>query len=64
MDKIMKIDNEFDVKVTGIYEDFPTNSTFADLHFISTWELLFNKSDWMKTMEDPWGPIRSCYLSS
>ena len=56
VNKIMKIDNEFDVKVTGVYEDFPTNSAFAGFHFISTWDLLFNKSDWMKTMEDPWRP--------
>ena len=56
MNKMMKIDNELDVKVTGVYEDFPYNSTFADLNFISTWDFLYNNTDWMKTMEDPWRP--------
>ena len=44
------------VKVTGVYEDFPHNSTFADLNFISTWDFFYNNSDGIKTMEDPWRP--------
>lgn len=52
----LKIDNDFDVKVTGVYEDFPANSSFANWQFISTWDILFSQSDWMKTMDDPWRP--------
>ena len=36
MGEIMKIDNSLDVKVTGIYEDLPSNSSFADINFIAT----------------------------
>lgn len=56
INKVMKIDNDFDVKVTGVYEDFPHNSAFADLAFISTWDLIYNKADGVKTMTDPWRP--------
>ncbi|MEP7373263.1 MAG: ABC transporter permease [Chitinophagaceae bacterium] len=56
VNKMMKIDNSLNVKVTGVYEDFPLNSAFADLQFISTWDLLYNNTDWIKTIEDPWRP--------
>jgi putative ABC transport system permease protein len=56
LNKLMSIDNELQVKVTGVYEDFPSNSSFAELDFIATWELLYNNTGWIKTMEDPWRP--------
>src|SRR5687767_3402495 len=33
--KLMTIDNKMSVKVTGVYEDLPYNSTFGDLAFIA-----------------------------
>jgi len=56
INKVMKIDNQLTVKVSGIYEDFPRNSVFADLSFMSTWDLIYNNTDWIKTMSDPWRP--------
>ncbi len=56
MDEVMKIDNQLEVKVTGVYEDFPHNSTFADLGFISTWDIFFNNTEWIKTHDNPWWP--------
>ncbi len=40
IDKIIKIDTKLLVKVTGVYEDLPNNSTFAKLNFIAPWQLL------------------------
>nr|WP_295927416.1 ABC transporter permease [uncultured Dyadobacter sp.] len=40
MDKIIKIDNKNAVKVTGVYADLPSNSSFAGLAFIAPWKLL------------------------
>jgi len=57
INKLMKIDNQMNVKVTGVYEDFPRNSTFANLSFISTWDLLYQNTEWIRTMDDPWRPI-------
>lgn len=56
MNKPMKIDNQIDVQVTGVYEDLPLNSTMASLQFISPWQLFFNNTEWIKTAEDPWRP--------
>ena len=56
INKLMKIDNQLNVKVTGVYKDLPHNSTFADLSFLSTWELIYNNTEWIRTMEDPWRP--------
>jgi len=56
LNKVMKIDNQMTVKVSGVYEDFPRNSSFADVNFMSTWDLLYNGTPWIKTMEDPWRP--------
>jgi putative ABC transport system permease protein len=56
INKVLKIDNQFTVKVSGVYEDFPRNSSFADLSFMSTWDLIYNHTDWIKTMQNPWRP--------
>ena len=45
INKLMKIDDMPPVKVTGVYKDFPRNSTFADLNFIATWDFLYNSNN-------------------
>jgi ABC-type antimicrobial peptide transport system permease subunit len=42
MGKLVKMDNDQDVKVTGIYADFPYNSEFRDLAFIAPFDLYIN----------------------
>jgi len=39
MDRMLKIDNQLNVKVTGVYEDLPQNTTFNDMAFIAPWDL-------------------------
>ena len=56
INKLMKIDNEIDVKVAGVYKDFPRNSVFAELSFIATWDIFYSNTPWMRTMSDPWRP--------
>jgi ABC-type antimicrobial peptide transport system permease subunit len=56
INKILSVDDLPPVKVSGIYEDFPFNSTFTGLHFISTWDHLYSNSEGLRTMEDPWRP--------
>ena len=53
MGKVIKIDNDFDVKVTGIYKDLPRNSSFADIGYIMPWRLLVNTQQLEKSA-DPW----------
>src|SRR5258708_13113648 len=37
MFKVLKIDNQQTLKVAGVYEDLPKNSTLADMAFIAPW---------------------------
>ena len=55
LDKILRIDNQSDVKVTGVYEDLPENSSFSDLKFILPWDLYLSINPWVGKMENPWG---------
>ncbi|MBA4056567.1 MAG: ABC transporter permease, partial [Marivirga sp.] len=55
LDKILRIDNKSDVKVTGVYEDLPENTSLKDLKFILPWDLYLSLNPWVKEMENPWG---------
>jgi putative ABC transport system permease protein len=54
LNKLMRIDNKLDVRVTGVYEDFPSNSQFGDLDFISPWDLYVTSETWIKWTENRW----------
>ncbi|MBO9203708.1 MULTISPECIES: ABC transporter permease [Niastella] len=56
MNKIIKIDQKPVVKVAGVYEDFPLNSSFAKLNFIASWDFWYNSNNKLRDMEDPWRP--------
>ncbi len=53
INKVMRIDNKLDVKVTGVYEDIPRNSDFANLTFIAPFELLSKSENFEKRVT--WG---------
>ncbi len=55
INKVMRIDNVADVKVTGVYKDLPYNSDFRNLSFIAPWNLLLSVYPFIKTDPDPWG---------
>jgi len=48
MNKLLKIDNKLNVKVTGVYEDLPYNTQFKNLLFIAPWDLYVSSEDWVK----------------
>jgi ABC-type antimicrobial peptide transport system permease subunit len=54
MNKLIKIDNKFNVTVTGVYEDLPYNSDFKDLTFIAPWQLYITDNNWMEKATNPW----------
>lgn len=43
MNKVILIDDELEVTVTGVYRDLPFNSSFHDLTFISSWDLIMQE---------------------
>ncbi|GAA4454370.1 ABC transporter permease [Nibrella saemangeumensis] len=52
--KIMRVDNQFDVKVTGVYEDLPYNTSFREIAIMMPWSLYLIQNTWIKEMDDPW----------
>jgi ABC-type antimicrobial peptide transport system permease subunit len=54
MDKSLKINNDLNVKVTGVYEDLPHNSEFKNVAFIATWDLFISSNEWLRTHQDDW----------
>ncbi|HWA33680.1 MAG TPA: ABC transporter permease, partial [Cyclobacteriaceae bacterium] len=49
------IDGKLDVKVTGVYEDLPANTTLSDQDFLSSWELEIASEPWRQRAIDQWG---------
>lgn len=54
INKIIRIDNENDLKVTGILKDVPTNSSFQ-FDFLMTWKFREQISEWVKRNSTNWG---------
>src|SRR5258708_7031298 len=55
MFKVLKIDNQQTLKVAGVYEDLPKNSTLADMAFIAPWAR-FASDNQLDKMKEPWRP--------
>lgn len=53
--KLIRVDNKVDVKVTGVYEDLPDNTSFRELTYIMPWDLYISQSPWIQKMTNPWG---------
>ncbi|MFT4152489.1 ABC transporter permease [Parafilimonas sp.] len=43
--KIIKTDNKDNLKIAGVYNDFPSNSSFADIKYIGSWSYFMPKND-------------------
>ena len=55
MDKAIKLDNQQLVKVTGVYEDLPHNTSFSELLVILPWDLFVSSQQWVKQASTQWG---------
>lgn len=55
MGQMVKIDNKILVKVTGVYEDFPHNTSFNDVTLIMPWDLYLSNNPWTKRNMTEWG---------
>lgn len=40
MDELIRIDDQMDARVVGIYEDIPENSSFSDLNYVAPWQMV------------------------
>jgi ABC-type antimicrobial peptide transport system permease subunit len=54
--QVIKMDNSIRLvlKVTGVYEDLPSNDDYSELHFVAPWQLYIEAFDWMKPFVNNW----------
>jgi putative ABC transport system permease protein len=55
LNKALKLDIKKDVKVTGVYEDIPFNSSFNELYLILPWSDYLQAEGWVKDAQTQWG---------
>lgn len=51
MNKTVQINNNLDMKVTGVYSDLPFNTTFHELQFMAPWAMYDTNNPWMKQQD-------------
>lgn len=54
INKLIKVDNEHELKVTGILKDIPTNSSF-EFDFLMPWKFREQTNDWVRKNTTNWG---------
>src|SRR5690606_75496 len=54
VDKVIRVDNQFDLKVAGILKDVPSNSSFQ-FDFLLPYKHWHSTSEWVRENESNWG---------
>jgi len=54
INKLIRLDNKVEVKVTGILKDIPSNSSF-EFDYLTPFSLMLVTQEWAKNAEDNWG---------
>ena len=54
VNKVISMNNKAEVKVTGVYEDLPGNSSFKDVFFLAPWQLFASIDSYAKKASDQW----------
>ncbi|MBO9153572.1 ABC transporter permease [Chitinophaga sp. GCM10012297] len=55
VNKIVRVDNRFDMKVAGVYEDLPRNTTHYVIKLLLPWDRYVNNTeDWIKNAQTQW----------
>jgi putative ABC transport system permease protein len=55
LNKIVKLDNKENLKVTGIYQDMPSNSSLYDTKMLMSWDKYITIEPWLKNAMTHWG---------
>jgi len=54
INKILRIDNQDNYKVAGVYEDLPHNTTLNEVKILLSWDKYVNMVDWVKADLTRW----------
>ncbi len=52
--KVVRVNNELDATVTGVYEDIPYNNSFHGLGFLVPWKRYVSWREWVSEARDDW----------
>ncbi|MEM1134613.1 MAG: ABC transporter permease [Bacteroidota bacterium] len=55
LNKLIRMDNHIDLKITGVYRDIPKSSRFHELSYIAPWDLYLSTNTWTGSYLDKWG---------
>lgn len=53
--KSIKVNNEFTMMVSAVYEDIPINNDFNDAQFLMPWDKYLTLQPWLADAADQWG---------
>lgn len=54
LDQVIKLDNKSPLKVNGVYEDLPYNTSFQKTKFLVPWNLYITTEPWIKRARNDW----------
>ncbi|GAB3914363.1 ABC transporter permease [Larkinella knui] len=54
INQLIKLNNKRNLRVAGVYQDFPPNSTFSDIAFLAPWKLFVAIDAGGKDSQDKW----------
>lgn len=54
LNQSIRIDNEIDVKVTGVFEQMPYNSRFSGTQFLGNWDMWVARNAWLEADTHKW----------
>ena len=55
INKTVRLDNRFDFKVAGVYEDFPRNTSLYYTKLLLPWDKYITTDNWLKEAMKQWG---------
>jgi len=55
LNRTIRIDSNIEVKVAGIYQDLPKNTTFNYVRFLLPWDKRVSTNSWVKESSTLWG---------
>jgi putative ABC transport system permease protein len=52
--KTVRVNNKFDLKVAGVYQDIPKSSTFYDTNMLMPWDKYLANEKWLQKAQTQW----------
>jgi len=55
INKTLRVDNKLNLRVAGVYEDFPRNTALYDTKLLLSWDKYITTQDWLIRAKTEWG---------